>query len=228
VDTGFGISKEKRAKLFQSFERLGAEKSKTEGAGIGLVITKRLVESMGGVIGVESVEDQGSVFWVEFPRYQVSELTSPSPLPVLVSKTKPDGQEIVSPSSEKNIQQPSVKSKRTPLVLCIEDNPLNLKLLTILLQKNGAFVLLEAVNGEMGVHIAKSVIPDLILSDIHLPDIDGYQIIAQLREDENTKDIPVIALTGDVMKEDIQQAEAAGFAGYVTKPVDIAVLFVSL
>jgi CheY-like chemotaxis protein len=99
-----------------------------------------------------------------------------------------------------------------------------LKLLTILLQKNGAFVLLEAVNGEMGVHIAKSVIPDLILSDIHLPDIDGYQIIAQLREDENTKDIPVIALTGDVMKEDIQQAEAAGFAGYVTKPVDIAVL----
>jgi len=206
-DTGIGISTEKQSRIFNAFDRLGAECGTIEGSGIGLVITKRLIEAMGGGIGFESTEHHGCTFWLEFPihAYCITQNTA--------QKTLADKTEITQTTT------------RLPVVLCIEDNPVNLKFIKALFAKRDGIVLLEALTGEMGLTLAKSQHPDLILTDIHLPDSYGYQILAQLKADPNTKNIPVIALTADAMNEDIVRAREAGFTGYITKPIDIYAFF---
>jgi signal transduction histidine kinase/ActR/RegA family two-component response regulator len=211
IDTGIGIPADKQARIFSAFDRLGAECGTIEGSGIGLVITQRLIEAMGGSIGFSSVEHQGTSFWVDFPIHEQRAHT-------INDHNKP------TPSTNIVIDDLTQQSN-LPSILCIEDNSVNLKILQKILSKKGNYQLYEAVNAIEGIHLAKSLRPNIILSDINLPDMDGYQILTLLKADPDTSHIPIVALTADAMKEDIERGEAAGFAGYVTKPIDIPTLF---
>ncbi len=208
VDTGVGIPLDKQNRIFSAFDRLGAECGTIEGSGIGLVITKQLIEAMNGSIGFSSEAHKGSRFWVDFPIHDIAHTTDEIPL----SQTQ--NAAILSPTH--NTQ---------PIILCIEDNPVNMKLIHRILAKNGDYRIIEASTGAEGIRLAKREKPNLILTDINLPDMNGYQILATLQENPQTQQIPVIALTADAMKEDIERAKRAGFSGYVTKPIDIPALF---
>jgi signal transduction histidine kinase/CheY-like chemotaxis protein len=208
VDTGVGIPLDKQDRIFSAFDRLGAECGTIEGSGIGLVITKQLIEAMNGSIGFSSEAHKGSRFWVDFPIHDIAHTNDETPL----SQTQ--GAAILSPTH--NTQ---------PIILCIEDNPVNMKLIHRILAKNGDYRIIEANTGNEGIRLAKREKPNLILTDINLPDMNGYQILATLQDNPQTQQIPVIALTADAMKEDIERAKRAGFSGYVTKPIDIPALF---
>jgi signal transduction histidine kinase/CheY-like chemotaxis protein len=202
-DTGAGLSPEQMALLFQAFNRLGQESGSEEGTGIGLVVAKRLVETMGGIIGVESAVGVGSVFWFELisvaePHLSIEEGEAPAlarpPLP-------PD-------------VQPHV-------LLYVEDNPANLKLVEKIIARRPDIRLLTAANGHSGVEIARTSKPDLILMDINLPDISGFEALKILRSEPSTAHIPVIAVSANAMPFDIERALQAGFFCYITKPIQI-------
>jgi len=200
-DTGPGIPAERLKELFQPFSRLGAENSGIEGSGIGLVISKRLMEAMHGRIGVDSREGQGSTFWLE--------------LPVAQADT------AVTLSAADRLQEERVPQIGSHTVLYIEDNPSNLKLMVSLLAKWPTVRLLTAHNGTLGIDMAKSYRPDVILLDINLPQLDGYAVLRELKSAAETRAIPVLALTANAMPRDIQRGKAAGFHDYLTKPLDI-------
>jgi PAS domain S-box-containing protein len=202
-DTGAGLSPEQLAQLFQPFNRLGQEVGGEEGTGIGLVVAKRLVELMGGVIGVESTVGVGSVFWFE-----------------LASVAKPhlsiEGGETAV------LKQPHVPRKAQPhTVLYVEDNPANLILVEQIIARHPDIHLLTAVNGKSGIEIARSNKPDAILMDINLPDINGFEALKILREDPLTMHIPVIAISANAMQLDIDRGQMAGFFSYLTKPIKV-------
>lgn len=210
TDTGYGIPHEKMPHLFIPFERLGAEFSATEGTGIGLVLSKRLVEMMGGTLGVGSTAGEGSTFWIEFPLAAEAEIEQAANAWV--------------PLSEACQVDLGAKVK----VLYVEDNPANLKLVKTFLGHRPGFVMLGAVNGDIGLELARSRHPDVILLDINLPGMNGYQILAQLRTMPETRDIPVIALSADAMQHDVETGIAAGFFNYLTKPIDMNALLTSI
>ncbi len=202
-DTGLGLSPEQLARLFEPFNRLGQENGSEEGTGIGLVMTKRLVELMGGVIGVESTVGKGSVFWIELLRATEPTLAAGSdeastchPAPVL-----PD---------------PSLRS-----VLCVEDNPANLKLIEQLVARRPHMRLLSAGDATVGIELARAHQPEVILMDINLPGISGIRALAILREDPSTRHIPVIAISANAMPRDIRKGLDAGFFRYLTKPIKV-------
>ncbi len=202
-DTGDGLSAEKLAQLFQSFNRLGQETGAQEGTGIGLVMSKRLVELMGGCIGVDSSVGVGSVFWFELdstiaPRV-AHELTDTSPAPLA------DSTAGVVPRT----------------LLCVEDNPANLLLVEKLLARRPDIRLLSARDGRHGVEMARSYKPDLVLMDINLPGISGLTALRILRDDPTTAHIPVIALSANAMPRDIEKGMQAGFFRYLTKPIKV-------
>ena len=203
-DTGAGLSVEKLAQLFQPFNRLGQESNTVKGTGIGLVVCKRLVEMMGGKIGVQSTVGQGSVFWIELNLTKDAE--QPAPRSELIS----------SPISEIQADAPM----RT--LLYVEDNRSNLKLIQELLAARRPDIrLLSATNGKHGLEVARSAQPDVILMDINLPDISGIKAMTLLRADAATAHIPVVALSANAMQSDIQSGLEAGFFRYVTKPIKI-------
>ncbi len=208
-DTGRGIAPEKHERLFKPFERLESSYDGIEGTGIGLALVKRLVEAMGGEIGVDSEEGVGSTFWFVLPAATLPSLPEPAPSKV---------------GAEGTVQSAAAATpgKAQCRILCIEDNPANLKLIRKIIGLRPEFALLDAMNAELGLEIARCERPDLILLDINLPGMDGFAAIAQLKEWPETAHIPVIAVTANAMKRDIERGKAAGFADYLTKPIDIA------
>lgn len=202
-DTGPGIPAEKLSRLFIPFDRLGAEQSDVPGTGLGLALSQRLVQEMGSSIGVNSAVGQGSTFWVEFPR-------TASPVERLaLHKGAVDRQE-----------QGPVPDKRT--VLYIEDNPSNLALIEQILETEPNIELMTAMQGKVGLDLARQHSPDLILLDLHLPDLPGWDVLAQLQADETTRAIPTIVISADATAGQIKRLLAAGARAYLTKPVDLA------
>jgi PAS domain S-box-containing protein len=202
-DTGPGLAPELLSQLFQPFNRLGQERSTEQGTGIGLVMSKRLVELMGGLIGVESKVGSGSVFWFE-----------------LNSSTEPQlGVDTTEPTA---ITHPEVRAG-APLrtMLYVEDNPTNLKLIEQLMERRSDIRLLSAKEAIMGIHLARVNRPDVILMDINLPGISGIEALEILRQDPETLHIPVIALSANARPRDIEKGLQAGFFRYLTKPIKV-------
>lgn len=200
-DTGAGLSPEKMAQLFQPFNRLGQETGSVSGTGIGLVVTKQLVELLGGVIGVDSTVGEGSVFWVEL-------LSTPAP------KLKNKEPEQLAPKLPmRPIDAPQ------KILLYIEDNPANMTLVERLIDRRTDMKLLKAVDGYQGIALARASLPDVILMDINLPGISGIDALKVLREDVATAHIPVIALSANAMTRDIEIGRKLGFFRYLTKPL---------
>ncbi|MCW9057866.1 MAG: response regulator [Gammaproteobacteria bacterium] len=202
-DTGMGIPVERQKELFQPFNRLGAEATEVEGTGIGLTITRRLVEMMGGRIGMESMPGRGSRFWVELPLEAL-----PATGGAATDFSTPDGPD---PSADRPRRR----------VLYIEDNPANLKLVSQLLGRRRHIHLLTAHTPSLGLELAIAHRPDLILLDINMPGMDGYQLLSVLRTDARLGSIPVVAVTANAMPRDIERGRAAGFSDYLSKPIDI-------
>jgi PAS domain S-box-containing protein len=206
TDTGCGLAPEQLAQLFQPFNRLGQETSSEEGTGIGLVVTKQLVELMGGVIGVESSVGVGSVFWVEL---------AASSAPQLVF----DNIDEAGPDRPDHASMHDLASQRT--LLYVEDNPANMVLVERLIARRRDLTLLTAIDGHIGIQLARAYQPDVILMDINLPGISGFGALKILREDPATSHIPVIALSANAVPRDIEKGMAAGFFRYLTKPIKV-------
>jgi len=202
-DTGLGLQPEQVRMLFQPFNRLGQESGAEEGTGIGLVVTKRLVELMGGTIGVTSSLGVGSMFWIEL------KATAPVPSLVAVLAEQPAG---VAPDNGED---------RPATVLYVEDNPANLKLVEEIISFRPDLQLLSAPDGHLGIELARAHRPDIILMDINLPGVNGIDAMKLLRSDPRTADIPVIALTANAMPRDVEKGLAAGFFRYLIKPINI-------
>ena len=202
-DTGAGLDPEQLAQLFQPFNRLGKEGSAEEGTGIGLVVTKRLVELMGGTIGADSVVGAGSVFWVELALTSAPHLAGRDAERVaLATPSAPDG-----------------APRRT--LLYVEDNPANLELVEELVTRRPDLRMLSAAEGNLGIEFARAYRPDVILMDINLPGISGIEAMKILRADPSTSHIPIIALSANAVPRDIAKALDAGFFSYVTKPIKV-------
>jgi CheY-like chemotaxis protein len=206
-DTGTGFTAEQMPRLFQPFERLGAERGNVEGVGIGLVVSKRLAELMGGTITVTSTHGVGSTFAVDFA--SASEAGHRAGRLRLAGNARHANRR----------ERPPAPDRRT--VLYIEDNPANLKLMTHMLQRRPQIELCTAPDGRIGLDLARTHDFDLILLDINLPGLDGYGVMSQLASDEATRSIPVVAVTANAMPADIQRGMAAGFRRYIAKPVDV-------
>ena len=202
-DTGAGLSPEKLGQLFQPFNRLGQEAGDVAGTGIGLIVTKRLAELMDGVIGVESKVKEGSVFWCEL-------ISAEAEAPQLAAQS--GAAEASVPS-----QIPEGAVQRT--LLYVEDNPANMKLVEQIVERIPGVRLVTAVNGTLGVELARSARPEVILMDINLPGISGIEALKILREDPATAHIPVVALSANAMPRDIEMGFAVGFFRYLTKPI---------
>jgi PAS domain S-box-containing protein len=202
-DTGAGLSPELLPQLFQAFNRLGQEEGGEEGTGIGLVLAKRLVELMGGVIGVESTVGLGSVFW-----FELMSVAEPH-----LSAEEVDAAILIQPVVKKEILL------RT--LLYVEDNPSNLKLVKQIIGRYPSMRLLTAVNGFDGIEIARLSQPDVILMDINMPGMNGFEALKILHSDPATAHIPVLALTANAMPRDIKNGMGAGFFRYITKPIKV-------
>jgi PAS domain S-box-containing protein len=203
-DTGAGLTSEQQARLFVPFERLDADDHQVEGTGIGLALSKRLVAMMDGDIGVESKAGEGSTFWVQLPRAQDDD-ASAEMVPVRAGEAV----------------EPGLRPGGIRTVLCIEDNPNNLQLIESVIGMMPGMRLLSAMTPGLGLELARTHRPNLILLDINLPDMDGYAVMQCLREHPSTQGIPVIAVSANAMPRDLERSRAAGFAAYVTKPIDV-------
>jgi signal transduction histidine kinase/CheY-like chemotaxis protein len=202
-DTGAGLRQEQLDQLFQAFNRLGQESGDEEGTGIGLVVAKRLVELMGGIIGVESSVGAGSVFWFELGSVDEPYLS--------VEDRETDKLTVFHP--------PHGAEQHT--LLYVEDNPANLKLVEQIIARHPSIRLLTALNGNSGIEKAHAFQPDVILMDINLPGISGIDAMRSLRSDPATAHIPVVALSANAMPLDIEKGLKAGFFRYITKPLKV-------
>ena len=202
-DTGEGLPPEKLAQLFQPFNRLGREAGSEEGTGIGLVVSKRLVEMMGGTLGAQSTVGAGSVFWIDLQAAHAPRL------PAAAAVRKPVAASI------------ALAQEPLHTLLCVEDNPANLLLVEKLLERRPDIRLLVAKDGSSGIELARATRPDVILMDINLPGISGQTALGVLARDRDTAHIPVIALSANAMPGDIEKGLAAGFFSYLTKPINV-------
>jgi PAS domain S-box-containing protein len=202
ADTGIGIPADHLPKLFEPFERLGAEQTAIEGTGLGLSLSKALVEAMGGTIVVESVPGSGTTFFIEFAEAARPDLGPGERL------QERHHRELNAPGEQRRI-------------LYIEDNLSNLTLIEQILERHSGIELLSAMQGTLGLDLASKHQPHLIILDLHLPDIPGVEVLRRLKSDQVTCDIPVVMLTADASKTQSEQARLLGASDYLTKPLDI-------
>jgi PAS domain S-box-containing protein len=197
-DKGMGINSEDIHKLFKPFERLDAERHGIDGTGIGLVLCQKMVELMDGKIGVSSVQGEGSTFWLE--------------LPLLAAKASP---------SKKIEEQEVAANVKNKTILYVEDNPANLRLVEEIFREHPEISFVSAITGEEGLQIINEIQPDLVILDINLPGISGFDVLKAMLENEKTRDIPAIGLSADAMRHDIEKGLKAGLREYLTKPIKI-------
>jgi CheY-like chemotaxis protein len=205
TDTGPGIAPANLKRLFTPFDRLGVELSGVEGTGLGLALCQRLMHAMGGEIGVSSRVGKGSAFWIELP-------AAISPLKGLA----------------KGREARALKADASPdfgRILYIEDNLSNLTLVEQMLAEQPHLQLITAMQGGLGIDLARKHLPDLILLDLHLPDIPGQEVLARLQRDKLTRHIPVVIISADATARQIERLMAAGARSYLTKPLEIADFF---
>lgn len=203
LDTGLGIPAKSLDELFKPFNRLDAEGSDIEGTGIGLTITRRIVDMMGGNVGVESTMGVGSHFWIDLP----------------VDSLPHSGKKPTVEASEDVVTHGDDMTTHT--VLYIEDNPSNLRLVAQLFAKHKHIHLITAHTPELGINLARARDPDLILLDINMPGMNGYQVLETLKLSESLQTTPVVAITANAMPRDIERGMAAGFCEYLTKPLNV-------
>jgi CheY-like chemotaxis protein len=202
-DTGAGLAPAQLAQLFQPFNRLGQDGKDKQGTGIGLVVCKRLVEWMGGTIGVESTVGGGSVFWVEL------DLTTEPCRQAHADKRTPIA----------SVDVPGSVPLHT--LLYVEDNPANLMLVADIIERRPDIRMLSAKDGKSGIALARTALPDVILMDINLPGMSGIDALRVLSADHATRHIPVIALSANAVPRDIEKGLQAGFYRYLTKPIKV-------
>ncbi|SFC44090.1 PAS domain S-box-containing protein [Marinospirillum celere] len=208
-DTGQGIAAEHLSELFEPFNRLGAETGDVEGTGIGLTITRRILTLMGGEVRVTSEPGVGSSFIIGLPLQ--------------------GSQQQHGPSEQQASSEPrDVTSCLAQRVLYIEDNAANLRLVRSILSRISNLQLLEAHQAELGLELAQAHQPDLILLDINMPGMDGYQLMRVLKQHPQLKRIPVIAVCANAMPRDIERGREAGFAEYITKPIQVPLFIASV
>jgi PAS domain S-box-containing protein len=210
-DNGHGIADNRQGEVFQPFNRLNAEYSKIEGSGVGLVITKQLVEMMQGRLDFLSSEGVGTEFWIDLP---------------LCSEWNQDHLPGKSKQAQRAVAELSVQGVKK--VLYIEDNPSNIRLLQQIFLRYPQLELDIAEEAFLGIYKARSQQPDVIILDINLPGMDGYETLSVLKRDPITSDIPVVGLSANAMPYDIERGKKAGFYDYLTKPVEIYQLIQTL
>ena len=201
TDTGVGVAPELHERLFAPFDRLDAESRGIEGTGLGLALSKGLMEAIGGSLGVESEPGVGSTFWIELPLATTS-----------TNFTDVDSDVTMTPSSN---------APRSATVLYVEDNVGNVRLLERLMVHRPNVRLVTSLQGGLGFELAQQHRPDLILLDVHMPDLSGYEVLERLRADPRTASIPVVMLSADASHEQIQRFRDAGARDYLTKPLDL-------
>ena len=207
-DTGKGIAAADMDKLFDPFERLSYKNGNIEGTGIGLTVTKQLVDAMEGTISVESRVDQGSTFRVELP---------------LAKSERHEAK-----TASETLASQHVATDKKHKILYIEDNPVNTRVIADALHRRGGIDVLTSPTAELGLTMAREKLPDIILMDINLPGIGGVEALQMLRNEEATSRIPVIAVTAHAMESDVQFAHEAGFDDYLTKPINIKKLYAAI
>jgi CheY-like chemotaxis protein/anti-sigma regulatory factor (Ser/Thr protein kinase) len=200
-DTGPGIPPEKQERIFTPFERLGAETSGVEGTGLGLALSQQLTAAMDGRLGFETTLDVGSTFWAELR---------------IAARPSARAEERVPDTAAA-----APASAWSATILYIEDNLANLHLIESLIASRSGVVLMSALQGRMGIELARRHRPDVILLDLHLPDLRGDEVLRQLKSDPLTRDIPVIVITADAMHGTGEDMIAAGADAYLTKPLDL-------
>jgi len=201
-DTGNGMSADELGRLFTPFERLTAEQSGVEGTGLGLALSRRLVEAMDGQMGVDSTKGAGSTFWIDLPG-------SASALEAIKVEAPESAAPLVAPPTE------------TKTVLYIEDNLASFQLMDRIFSRWSGVRLISAMQGRLGVELALQHHPDLVLLDLHLPDMHGYEVLQRLRGNDATRDIPIIVTSADATSGQIERLLSAGADAYLTKPLDI-------
>ncbi len=211
IDTGLGISSDKQQYIYEPFNRLGTENSGIEGTGIGLNITKKLVQLMNGTVGFTSEQGVGSTFWIEFPTIE-SQLNT--------MEKEPSDNKFVD-ATDMN-QDPS----HIASILYVEDMETNAELMSMFIKQEAGLELLLAATAQEGIEIAREKQPDLIIMDINLPGMDGFQALERLKSSHKTSHIPVVALSAEAMQSHINKGLEAGFLHYLTKPVKLDQLLV--
>jgi CheY-like chemotaxis protein len=202
-DTGQGIPPEKLDRLFSPFERLGAEATDVEGTGLGLALSRGLVEAMNGTIGVESTVGEGSAFTLDLPA---------------AARQLQQQREAV---ARAGLEEPSSNGHRKQTILYVEDNLPNLELIEHILARWPHVQLLPAMQGRLGIDLALRHVPDLVLLDLHLPDMNDIEVLQALRADPRTADVPVVVVSADATHGQIDRLLAAGAQAYLTKPLDV-------
>lgn len=206
ADTGRGIPQDRIDRLFNPFERLGAERGEVEGTGLGLAVSKRLVEAMGGAVGLAGTSETGTIFFVELrqtdPPWTTNEAAQPAPT------ASPPG--------------------RSRTVLYVEDNLSNLTLVERILAHRPDVRIIPALQGQLGLELAKEHHPDLILLDVNLPDMPGEEVLRRLRDDPGTRGIPVIVISADTARRQIEALRMAGAREYLGKPLDVPVFLATV
>jgi PAS domain S-box-containing protein len=207
-DTGLGIPEDKLHRLFVPFERLGAEMTNIEGTGLGLALSQRIIDALGGELGIQSTSGEGSTFWIELP---FADEKSPKPPPAVAA---PATVPLLSP----NLQ------KRHKLVY-VEDQDLNLRLVERILAHRTGYELVAVMEGRQALKVIREERPDIILLDLNLPDIPGDEVLRLLKADEELSETPVIMVSADAMGERIKQLLELGAEGYLTKPYKLHEFF---
>ena len=197
-DTGPGIDPTRHEELFEPFERLGAESSGVEGTGLGLSLSKQLMHRLGGAIGVDSVPGEGSTFWIDLPL------------------TEPPSDGVRSDEPEQTVPQVGEFT-----LLLVEDNLANLRLVEAMLRRRPHITVVAAMQGTLAIELAAQHRPDVIVLDLHLPDIPGREVLHRLKADPRTRDIPIIIASADATPGAIQRLMKEGASAYVTKPLHL-------
>jgi CheY-like chemotaxis protein len=205
TDDGIGIPPDKQDKVFEPFQRAGQETGPIEGTGIGLTITKRLAEMMKGRVGFKSAVDRGSEFWVEIPVHQRMAAEPIQPILGSVISTLATGAAVHK-------------------VVYVEDNPSNIAFMREVIEELQSIELVTAPSAEIGLELIRAHLPNVVIMDINLPGMSGFEAMQRLREWPETREIPVIGLSAAALLKDTTRAKQAGFYRYLTKPVKVAEL----